>query len=43
MCSGGGGGGDRGVAEKSCTYTTSFWVLTVWPCVSGEVDEINSG
>lgn len=28
---------------KSCTYTTSFWVATVWPCVSGEVDEINNG
>lgn len=43
VCRGGGGGGGGGVAEKSCTYTTSFWVFTVWPCVSGEVDEINSG
>lgn len=27
---------------KLCTYTESFWVATVWPCVSGEVDETNN-
>lgn len=28
---------------KLCTYTRSFWVATVWPCMSGEADEINNG
>lgn len=29
--------------EKMCTYTTVFWVTTVWPCMSSEVDENNNG
>lgn len=28
---------------KLCTYTTSFWVTIVWPCMSSEVDEKNNG